>query len=63
MQGNLVAERLSTVRENLPPGIEPFITPITSIAGEIMLISLILSERQDNVFTRTSFLCRIRFTK
>ena len=36
----LVAERLSTVRENLPPGIEPFITPITSIAGEIMLISL-----------------------
>ncbi|MBC8201398.1 MAG: efflux RND transporter permease subunit [Planctomycetes bacterium] len=36
----LVAERLSTVRENLPPSVEPFITPITSIAGEIMLISL-----------------------
>ena len=36
----LVAERLSTVRENLPPDVEPFITPITSIAGEIMLISL-----------------------
>ena len=36
----LVAERLSTVRENIPSGIEPFITPITSIAGEIMLISL-----------------------
>jgi HME family heavy-metal exporter len=36
----LVAERLSTVRENLPSDVEPFITPITSIAGEIMLISL-----------------------
>ena len=36
----LVAERLSTVRENMPSGVEPFITPITSIAGEIMLISL-----------------------
>jgi CzcA family heavy metal efflux pump len=36
----LVAERLSTVRESLPPEVEPFITPITSIAGEIMLISL-----------------------
>ncbi len=36
----LVAERLSTVRENLPPEVEPFITPITSIAGEIMLVSL-----------------------
>jgi len=36
----LVAERLSTVRENLPSEVEPFITPITSIAGEIMLISL-----------------------
>jgi CzcA family heavy metal efflux pump len=36
----LTAERLSTVRESLPPDVEPFITPITSIAGEIMLISL-----------------------
>lgn len=36
----LVAERLSTVRENIPSGVDPFITPITSIAGEIMLISL-----------------------
>ena len=36
----LVAERLSTVRENLPSEVEPFITPITSIAGEIMLVSL-----------------------
>ena len=36
----LVSERLVTARENLPEGVEPFITPITSIAGEIMLISL-----------------------
>jgi len=36
----LVAERLVTARENLPEEVEPFITPITSIAGEIMLISL-----------------------
>ena len=36
----LVAERMATVRSTLPPDVEPFITPITSIAGEIMLISL-----------------------
>lgn len=36
----LVAERLATVRSSLPNDVEPFITPITSIAGEIMLVSL-----------------------
>jgi len=36
----LVAERLATVRESLPEEAEPFITPITSIAGEIMRVSL-----------------------
>lgn len=36
----LVAERLVSARGNLPENVEPFITPITSIAGEIMLISL-----------------------
>ncbi|MFI4853763.1 MAG: efflux RND transporter permease subunit, partial [Phycisphaerales bacterium JB065] len=36
----LVSERLAAARENLPEDVEPFITPITSIAGEIMLIAL-----------------------
>ncbi|MBT5582916.1 MAG: efflux RND transporter permease subunit [Phycisphaerae bacterium] len=36
----LVSERMANIRSSLPPGVEPFITPITSIAGEIMLISL-----------------------
>lgn len=36
----LVAERLSTVREALPPGAHAEITPVTSITGEIMLLAL-----------------------
>ncbi|MEM1098579.1 MAG: efflux RND transporter permease subunit [Planctomycetota bacterium] len=36
----LVSERLAAARGSLPEDVEPFITPITSIAGEIMLISL-----------------------
>jgi len=36
----LVGERLVAARGNLPDDVEPFITPITSIAGEIMLVSL-----------------------
>lgn len=36
----LVTERLVSARESLPEGIEPFITPITSIAGEVMLVAL-----------------------
>ena len=36
----LVAERLATVKGELPPGIEPEIGPITSVTGEIMLVSL-----------------------
>ncbi|MGI9013483.1 MAG: efflux RND transporter permease subunit [Phycisphaerales bacterium] len=36
----LVQERLTAARESLPEDASPFITPITSIAGEIMLISL-----------------------
>ena len=36
----LVSERLAAARESLPEDAEPFITPITSVAGEIMLVSL-----------------------
>lgn len=36
----LVSERLTSARESLPEDVDPFITPITSIAGEVMLISL-----------------------
>jgi HME family heavy-metal exporter len=36
----LVAERLSAVRENLPHGAHAEITPITSVTGEIMLLAL-----------------------
>ena len=36
----LVAERLSAVRENLPPDTHAEITPVTSITGEILLMAL-----------------------
>ncbi len=41
----LVAERLASVRGSLPDDVEPFITPITSIAGEVMLVSLSSPDR------------------
>jgi len=36
----LVSERLSSVRDILPPDVHAQITPVTSITGEIMLLSL-----------------------
>lgn len=36
----LVAERLDSVRDRLPPDVHAEITPVTSITGEIMLLSL-----------------------
>lgn len=36
----LVSERMSTVREVLPPNTHAEITPVTSITGEIMLLAL-----------------------
>lgn len=36
----LVGERLASAKESLPRGIEPAMTPITSITGEIMLLAV-----------------------
>ncbi len=36
----LVQERLQSVREQLPPGVQPFITPVASLMGEILLVGV-----------------------
>jgi hypothetical protein len=36
----LVQERLQTAREQLPAGVEPFLTPVASLMGEILLVGV-----------------------
>lgn len=36
----LVQERMQSVREQLPAGVEPFMTPVASLMGEILLVGV-----------------------
>lgn len=36
----LVQERLQTAREQLPEGVQPFLTPVASLMGEILLVGV-----------------------
>ncbi len=36
----LVQERLQTAREQLPDGVQPFLTPVASLMGEILLVGV-----------------------
>ena len=44
----LVAEKLTEAREQLPPNTSPFLAPISSIMGEIMLISVTSKDGKTN---------------
>ncbi len=43
----IVSERLASVRESLPEGISPELTPIVSVTGEIMLLAITGDENTD----------------
>ena len=36
----LVQERVQAAREQLPPGVQPFMTPVASLMGEILLVGV-----------------------
>ena len=40
-----VAERIASVREQLPPAVVPQMGPVTSIMGEIMLVAMTADEK------------------
>ncbi|MCB1210121.1 MAG: efflux RND transporter permease subunit, partial [Verrucomicrobiales bacterium] len=44
----LVQERLQGVRELLPPGVEPFMTPVASLMGEILLVGVRCTVKEGN---------------
>jgi Cu/Ag efflux pump CusA len=44
----LVAEKITEAREQLPEGVSPFLAPISSIMGEIMLISVTSKDNKTN---------------
>jgi CzcA family heavy metal efflux pump len=46
----LVQERLAGVRGTLPQGVEPFLTPVASLMGEILLVGV--SSRDDKTLPR-----------
>ncbi len=48
----IVSERLATVRESLPEGMNPELTPIISVTGEIMLLAITSDENTDPLETR-----------
>ena len=49
-----VAERLSAVRDVLPPGVHSELTPVTSITGEILLLSLSSSDTKSSPDNKAS---------
>jgi len=44
----LVQERLQTAREQLPEGVQPFLTPVASLMGEILLVGVRSTAKPDD---------------